>query len=466
MGKSFVKNKFEFGVEFQELILQYTVTDKKGFKALELYEDSYFTVLHHAIIAHALKKYYKRKKKVAEEPILKEIIRVLYIKGKETFSSLTENDKGTVDRIINRIYSRPLTDPSEVLEKIINFARYVKFKDEMEKVDITKYDSYEASLAKLRAANNVGSAVIEDYGVFIVKGMPDRAHNRDKLSKVYPTPFWQFNRLLNAGGFSPGTTIMIAAEAKRFKTGFLINIGQKYMRRKKKIIYFDFENGQDALVLRTEQSTLGAVQSDIVSGVMDERLLKLMRKYKRIGAEFVVKRMRAFKDTTDDCQAFLDKVKVEFGITFDMSVFDYPDLMASRSGQKEEFNRISDAYVDIKEFADINQFECTWVASHVTREAGKRRGTKYNQGDLAKCIDKIRHVDIALGLQETPEEMANGMMRIEIIDQRNGMSNGNMLFWVDIEKQSMKELTKAQVKEYNAQTHEAQEETREKKSDL
>lgn len=459
------KSKFEFGIEFQELILQYTVTDKKGYKALELYEDSYFTTLHHAIIAYGLKKYYKKKKKVADEPILKEIIRVLYIKGKETFASLTESDRGTVDRIINRIYSRPLADPGEVVDKVINFARFVKFKEELEKIDITKFDSYEASIKNLRAANNIGNQIQEDYGVFIVKGMPERAHNRDKLSQVYPTPVWQFNKLLNAGGLSPGTVIMVAAEAKRFKTGFLINMARLYMRRKKRIIYFDFENGQEALTLRAEQSLINKDQASLISGDLDEKLLKLMRKYRRIGAELVVKRMRAYKDTTDDCQAFIDKLKQEFGVSFDVCVFDYPDVMASRSGQKDEVHRISDAYIDIKELADINQFECTFTASHVTRGASKRRGSRYIADDLAKCIDKIRHVDIAIGIQESPDEMAAGMMRIEIIEQRNGTANGNMLFWVDIQKQTMVEFTKTQVKEYKDQVH-SDTERKERVSDL
>lgn len=461
MGKS----KFEFGIDFQELILQYTVTDKKGFKALELYEDSYFTTLHHAIIAHGLKKYYKKKKRVAEEPILKEIIRVLYLKGKESFSVLTEGDKGVVDRIINRIYTRPVSDPSEVVDKVINFARFVKFKEEMEKIDITRFDSYEGSIKNLRAANNIGSQIQEDYGVFIVKDMPERAHNRDKLSQVYPTPFWQWNKLTNSGGFSPGTVVMVAAEAKRFKTGFLINVSRFYMRRRKRIIYFDFENGQQALTLRTEQSLMTKDQASIVSGDLDNKLLKLMRKYKRIGAELHIKRMRAYKETTDDCQNYLDKLKQEFGITFDVCIIDYPDVMASRSGQKEEVHRISDVYIDIKELADINQFECTFTASHVTREAAKRRGTKYQQQDLSKCIDKIRHVDIAIGIQETEEERQAGMMRLEIIEQRNGTANGNMLFWVDIEKQSMHEFTKTQVKEYRDQVH-TDTERKEKVSDL
>lgn len=457
------KLKFEFGIDFQELILQYTVTDKLGYKALELYEDKYFTIIHHAIIAYGLKKYYKKKKKVPEETILRETLRVLYSSDRRDFSALNSGDKDKIDKTITKIYLRPVTDSLEVLDKIINFARFVKFKEVMEGVDINKYDSYEKSITDLSAANRVGYQIKEDYGVFIVSGMPDRAHKRDTLTDCFPTPFWQMNRLLNSGGTFVGNLILIVAEAKRFKTGFLLNVAKFLMRRKRKVVLFDFENGQDALVTREEQSITGSTQNEIILGNLDDKLLKLMRKYKRIGAEFVIKRMSAYTHTTNDCQAFIDKVKADKGIEFDDCMFDYPDVMASTSGKTEDVQRISDVYVDIKNFADLNKMKSTWVASHVTREASKRRGTKYIQQDLAKCIDKIRHVDIAIGLQENEEEIEAGVIRLEIMEQRNG-GYGNMLFWVDIAKQQMKEFTKQQVKDAKKQLEESRKV--EKHSDL
>ena len=53
--------KFTFTTDFQFDLLRYTVQDKNGFKALELYDDSYFMLTEDAVIAHRLKSYYKRK---------------------------------------------------------------------------------------------------------------------------------------------------------------------------------------------------------------------------------------------------------------------------------------------------------------------------------------------------------------------------------------------------------------------
>src|SRR5882757_4443140 len=105
MGKSKAKLKFEFGIDFQELILQYTVTDKRGYKALELYEDGYFATLEHQVIAFALKKYYKKKKRIPEEPFLRETLRVLYTSSsKEMFSALSEEDNDLIDKTISKLY--------------------------------------------------------------------------------------------------------------------------------------------------------------------------------------------------------------------------------------------------------------------------------------------------------------------------------------------------------------------------
>ena len=44
--------------------------------------------------------------------------------------------------------------------------------------------------------------------------------------------------------------------------------------------------------------------------------------------------------------------------------------------------------------------------------------------------------------------MEAGVMRLEVVEQRNGMRNGNCLFWVDIEKQSLKEFNRKEIMEY------------------
>lgn len=452
MSKKLGKNKFEFGTDFQELILQYTLTDPNGHKALALYEDTYFTLTHHSIIAYALKKYYKKNKRIPEEPYLREHLRVLYMQDNVLVNNILEEDRELISSTIKHLYAKPVSDSNEVITKCINFARYVKFKGELEKVDISQYDSYESAITNLKAANNIGIELENDYGTFLVKGMNDRAHKRDQMHEVNPTPFHQLNSLLNSGGLTQGSVIVILGREKRFKTGFLINTVRGYMRLQKIGIYIDLENGEASISTRTEQSLYNKEQKEISSGDYDNDLIKMFRKYKRLGSEIIIKRFPALSTTMDTVQKWVDKLWIDHGIKPHYAIIDYGLLLGAISGKQDDFGRISDSFLDIKNFAAHNKLEAVYTAAHTTREAAKREGTTYVSTDIAKCIDIPRHVDAIFGLQENEDEQDAGVMRLEIVEQRNGMRNGNCLFWVDIPKQRIKEFTKAEIKEYRAQT--------------
>jgi len=443
--------KFEFDHEFQEVILQYTVTDRRGYKALQLYKDTYFDLMTHAAVAFALRKYYKKHKRVPDKPFLKEFVRHLY-QSLSSFQKFTKDEKKEINELIERIYSGPTQGGDEIMDKVRKFAQFVNFKSKLETIDVLDYDSYDKAVNELKAALNIGRESETEYGTFVIDGIKDRAHKRDLYRQIYETPFKQLNHLLNGGGLTPHALVMLIGEAKRFKTGFLLNLCKYYMRRKKKIIYFDYENAEEALTIRSEQSIIGATQDDIAAGVLDDRLLKLFRKYKRLGAELVIKRLPAYTTSTADCQAYIDMLRTDKGITFDIAIFDYPDIMASMSGEKEETKRISEVYLDIKNFLAYNKMECGWVPSHTkaTPQAQKHRATRYTQYDIAKAIDKIRHVDLALGLQESPEEIDANILRLEVVEVRNG-KKGKALFWIEWDKQRTREFAKAEIKDYNDQ---------------
>lgn len=447
MGKR-NKVKFEFGTDFQELILNYTVTDLKGFKALELYNDSYFVLIHHAIIALALKKYYKKHKIIPEEPYLREFLRLLYQNDKSLKVDLLPEDKELISDTITRIYSKKVNQPDVILENCVNFARYIQFKSEMENVDINNFHSYESSIERLKKANTIGTDLLENYGTFIVKDMPDRAFKRDTMSIITPTPFWQMNSLLNSGGTEKGNVIVLVGKEKDFKTGGLINVARGYMKMRKKGFYVDLENGEIAITVRSEQSLSNKEQELIRSGDYDEKLMKLMRKYKRIGAELLVKRFPNLTTTCASIQSWLDRVYQDLGIKFDFGCIDYGLLLGAISGKSDDFNRISDAFLDIKNLAEFNNLDALWTGAHVDRKGVTRRKSVYESTDIAKCIDIPRHVDCLLGMQQNEDEEAGGVLRMEVIEQRNGMRNGKMLFWLDIAHQRIKEFSKAEVKEY------------------
>lgn len=443
--------KFEYGTDFQELILKYTLTDKKGYKALDLYDDSHFALLEHAVIVNALKKYYKKKKRIPEKAMLKETLRNLYQSQKAMYSALNEKDRNNINTLVDSLYQGTVADGETIMEKVKAFAQRLNFKRELEQIDIDKQDSFESAINKLKKALDTGNERSESLGTFFVSGIKDRAYKRDTLGTFTPTPFNQLNRLSNSGGIEKGSIIMLMSEAKRFKTGLMINWCRKALAKKKKGFYIDLENGEGAVTTRGEQSLMGVNQESILLGDLDTKLLKVLRKYKRIGAELVIKRMSAYTTTCADIQTWMDKVYLETGLQFDFGVIDYGDLLGCSSGKTDEFNRISDAYVEMKNLALENNLDYILTASHVKGEAAKHRATKYAQNDVAKCIDKIRHVDIALGIQESDEEIENGVMRLEIVEQRNGLRDGKVLLWVDLETQVVREFSKIEVTNYYEQ---------------
>lgn len=461
------KEKFQFDLEFQEAILQFTLTDSKGYKALKLYDDSHFTLITDSIIAFALKEYYKAKKTIPSRVVLREKLRQLL----ETpeFRGLPANEKNDVFLKVNRLFQGTIKGGDTILEEVRKFSQYVEFKSVLEDVDVKSYSSYAKYITSFQKAISKGNDQLDNKGIYLVRGAKDRPYQRDISQQIKPTPLWQLNRLLNGGGFSKGNLIMVMAKAKRFKTGILLNLARYYLRRKKVILYADFENGEAPLALRAEQSTLKKTQQEILDGTYDKKLTKIFRRYQRIGSELIIRRFPAYHTTTNDLEVFMDEYYQETGKKIELLICDYGDLMGSTTGQQDETHRISDVYVDLKNLGEKMELEAIFTASHVTRAAEKREGSKYDQNDVAKCIDKTRHCDMILGLQESSEEKDAGVMRLEIVDQRNGTHDGRVLLWVDIKKQHAKEFTRSEVAEYNTQAgldHNGERKKAEKKSDL
>ena len=190
---------------------------------------------------------------------------------------------------------------------------------------------------------------------------------------------------------------------------------------------------------------------EIYSGEFDSQVQKQFRKFNRLGAEIIVKRFPAYTTTMNTIQAYVDDIYREYGIRFDEAIFDYLDLMGAISGKKDETERISDAYVDVKNFLEYNNIESGWTASHLNREGAKKEATKYNANDIAKAIDKIRHADCIWGLNQSEEEKQEGIMRWQVVDQRQGVPDARALFWLDIPHQRLTEFSLREINKYRDQ---------------
>jgi KaiC/GvpD/RAD55 family RecA-like ATPase len=457
--------EFKFSTDYQFDILKYTVTDKNGFKALELYDDSNFSLIEHGLIAFALKSYYKGKKKIPKNKnLFKEHI-LDTIKSEKFHTELTKADKDNILGLVDQMYEGYVKDGDELLEGCRDFVSYVKFKDLIEGFDLTEYKQYNEFVKKAQRIISLKEINKRNIGSFLIKDIKERQFRRQDNPSIIPTPFRQVNKATNGGGYSKGSIIVILDKPKQFKTAALVNVARGYLRKKKKIFYVDLENGADELFYRMEQSISNKGKKDIMSGKYDAEIQKIIRKYKRLGTEVYIKRFPTSADMGSVAHE-MDLIYREHGIKFDVLIFDYLALMSSISGATDDVKRISDVYLDAANMAAEYDIDHIWTAHHVTREAYKHEATKYADRDIAKCIDIVRHAQAIWGLNRSNEEVDNGILRMELVVQRDGEQQASSLFEVNPETQRMEEFTVLQRTEYERMRQQSQSETSNFESDL
>jgi hypothetical protein len=445
--------KFKFTTEFQFDLLRYTALDRNGYKALELYDDSYFTLTEHAVLAFNFKQYYKRKKKIPGKVIFhEELLKTL--DRKEFINNLSDSDRKEIISLGTKLYDGIVRDGDDLLQSAEKFAQFIDLKEAVEEVDLLNYEQYEPFSRKIQKAISPKLKRLNERGNFLVADIKVRQLNRQDRSPIVKTPFEQINKLTNAGGYSKGSILVILDRAKHFKTGMLVNLARGYITSHlhKKVLVIDLDNGEDEWMQRLEQSITKKTKKEILSGQHDEEIQTVLKDHiKRFKGELIIKRMPALITTANDIDAYISYLYTEFGITIEILIIDYIAKMGSISGKESLHERIGEAYIDIGNLGMKHGIEHIWTAQHVHREAAKTKSTrKYSGTDVAGAMDITRHVQAIFGLNRTEEEEEKKFLRMEVVDQRDGLPKGRAVFEVDIERQFARELPKARLDDYYA----------------
>lgn len=450
--------KFKFNLDFQEDLLSYTVQDKYGYKALQLYDDTYFTTVEHSVIAYTLKRYFKANNKLPMLSIFLEELNKTY--NSPRFRDLITNDDiKEINGIGRAIFSKQVHDGDEILKLTDKFSQYVELKDVLENIDLQNFDDYENFSRGVQKAIKprfeTNKVVTSTY---LIANIRDRQLERQVRPSVLPTPIKQINDITNAGGYEKGSIIVILDKPKQFKTGAVINIAKGYVRMGKNVVFFDMENGLDSIAARLEQSISNLNKKELLSGEHDQKIQKKLRKYKRVGGEILIKRLPAYS-SVNDMKACLDEEYRETGFRPHVLIADYAALMSCTTGKKDDTERISDVYLDLANLGQEYDIEHIYTPHHVTKDGYSRESTRYAIKDIAKCTDIVRHVHAIIGLNRNQEEYENDVLRMELVVQRDGFPSGRALFHMNGENQSITEFTRAQRKMYDEQTADPSEDT-------
>lgn len=441
------KTKFSFSPEFQLEILRYIIKDKEGGLILKRIKPNYLVLIEHSIICEGIIKYYKKQNKIPSENVLKEVIKEL-LEGKQYADLVTKDDIPNINKVISNLYHLPLSDADYIKEKIYQFSTYVEMKNLNDSFDLDNFEQYEEYSRKIEKILQKSKPKKEDEPAYMIRDIVERQFKRQSEPSVIPCPFRQMNVLTNAGGYPEHSINVILDKPKSKKTFFMVNLARGYLRMGKSVYYVDTENGKDQILDRFIQSSINKTKKELYSGEYDKLESKHLRKLARFGVELIVERVPAM---ITDCNYIRDKI-IKFrnqGIDVKVLFVDYAGKLASIARDKEDFDRISNVYIDLQNLAEELNLDIVWTAHHITREGKKHRATRYDENDISGSIAIIRNAQTIFGLNSTAQEEQDDILRAELVVQRDGLPFGRALFKCDVERQRCKEFTRDERENYD-----------------
>lgn len=439
--------KFSFTPDFQLEILRFILRDKEGGLVLRRVKSSYLVLIEHALIFEGISKYFKKQGKMPSENILKQVIKEL-LESKAYVDLVTKDDLPSIQKLISNLYHIPLSDSEYIKERIYQFSTYVEMKNLNDSFDLDNFEQYEEYSRKIEKVLQKSKPKKEDEPLYMIRDVTERQFKRQSEPSVIPCPYRQLNDLTNAGGYPEHSVNVILDKPKAKKTFFMVNLARGYLRMKKSVLYIDTENGQDQIMDRFIQSGINKTKKELYSGEYDKLEAKHLRKLARFGVELVVERVPAMITDTTYIREKIIQLRNQ-GIDIRVLMVDYAGKLASISRDREDFERISNVYVDLQNLAEELHLDIIWTAHHITREGKKHRLTRYDENDISGSIAIVRNAQVIMGLNSTEQEEKDNILRVEIVVQRDGLPSGRALFKCDVERQRCTEFTKEQRKQYD-----------------
>lgn len=439
--------KFSFTPDFQLEILRFILRDKEGGLVLRRVKSSYLVLIEHALIFEGISKYFKKQGKMPSENILKQVIKEL-LESKAYVDLVTKDDLPSIQKLISNLYHIPLSDSEYIKERIYQFSTYVEMKNLNDSFDLDNFEQYEEYSRKIEKVLQKSKPKKEDEPLYMIRDVTERQFKRQSEPSVIPCPYRQLNDLTNAGGYPEHSVNVILDKPKAKKTFFMVNLARGYLRMKKSVLYIDTENGQDQIMDRFIQSSINKTKKELYSGEYDKLEAKHLRKLARFGVELVVERVPAMITDVTYIREKIIQLRNQ-GIDIRVLMVDYAGKLVSISRDREDFERISNVYVDLQNLAEELHLDIIWTAHHITREGKKHRLTRYDENDISGSIAIVRNAQVIMGLNSTEQEEKDNILRAEIVVQRDGLPSGRALFKCDVERQRCTEFTKEQRKQYD-----------------
>ncbi|KPJ97093.1 MAG: hypothetical protein AMJ55_00305 [Gammaproteobacteria bacterium SG8_15] len=228
------------------------------------------------------------------------------------------------------------------------------------------------------------------------------------------------------GGVGAGELLIYLAPPSRGKTSFLWATGAAAAAQGRNVLGITLELSARKCVRRVDQCLTNFTRDELIG-----QPLRVSAARKDMPGKLYIKDWSYTGVTVDDIKALVVRMR-QRGEPVDYLLVDYLELVKPvRYNRHAERHNWSQTAQDLRALA-VDLHIPVITAWQVNREGSEQH--VLSPRDVSECWDIVKHADIILGLNQSQAEMAERVMRVNIIKQRESTERPQVYLYCDMDR--------------------------------
>jgi len=290
--------------------------------------------------------------------------------------------------------------------------------------DLADNDDFDSLLKAWKDAVSLG---VEDTPVTEYwKDISDRMERRKNQKKrLIPTGFTPLDEMVS-GGLPRGALALLLGGTGFGKSAFLSQIAMQGSRQGYRTAFITLELDADSVMARMDAfNTNLPVETLPHKGPTCAK--KLYEVFEgdptQLPAEMFVKYYPTKSIDLTHIESFLERLRMEQGVTLDLLVVDYFDLLKMVGVYKDKWAALEENCEILRGMAGKYDM-AIWTAGQTRRDGISKE--LVGMDDISASFGKVFPLDLMLTMSQTPEERIKKAMRVRAAKNRFGPTDGIM----------------------------------------
>lgn len=410
--------QFEFDPGFQKKIVALTLRDPNFTKAVaDIIEPQYFTEATDQALMRLVLDHIKTYKCAPDMHSM-----VSIIKDAAAKKLIRDDERKEIGKLLIEIYKSPglIANPTYVQDHVVDFAKQQAMTQAiMAAVPALDKGDYSKIAQLMATALAVGAkGDFERYNYF--EEIDNRTQIREDLvngkvvTRGITSGYKDIDAHLYHYGWGRQELSCIMGPAKSGKSLSLGDFGKNAALAGYNVLYVSLEVSHFIIADRIDAALSSTLMSKLKSDhVAVQAAIKKLNTNSGL-YEFQSRASGTFRNS--DLRAMLDRYRTHHNIIFDLIIVDYADIMAPDRRSDKLQDDLRSIYIELRAVA-YDYDAAVLTATQTNRDGAKASTAKAT--DIGDDWNKVRTVDILIGINATDAEKANNEARLYWAISRN-----------------------------------------------